>query len=181
MKFRPTAAFILMLLMLVVAVFIGAYRGWIGEKIRVEQTAADLNVMIKTRAESAYNLMTVAKRHLPANDEAIQAVYACWAVLADESSQHSLSEKAVSSQQLTQSAQALLNKLAGLDSVKQDSRDNMYVQDLLPQMLKESAQITAGAIYNQAAAQFNRELRDSYTGKLAMLLGVKPAQEFIVK
>lgn len=181
MKFRPTAAFVLMLCMLAFAVCFGAYRGWSQEKARLDEPAASLNAMIRLRAESAYNLMTVARRHLPEGDEAVESVRACWRMLADEKGVYALDHKAQASENLTAAAEKLLARLAALDSVKQDSRDSMYVQSLLPQMLRESEQITAGAAYNQAAAQFNRELRGSYSGMIAMLFGVKPAQEFIAE
>ena len=181
MKFRPAAAFVLMLCMLVFAVCFGAYQGWSQEKARLDVPAASLNAMILTRAESAYNLMTVARRHLPENDEAVESVRACWRMLADEKGVYALAEKARASETLTAAAEGLLARLSALDSVKQDSRDSMYVQSLLPQMLRESQEITVGAAYNQAAAQFNRELRSSYSGMIAMLFGVAPAQEFIAE
>ena len=132
--------------------------------------------MLTARAEAACNILTVAKRHLSETDEALQAVDACRRTLQAEN--ESLSRKAESSARLTESADALLAKLAALPSVQQDSRDKMYVESYLPQMLEESEEKTAGANYNLAAAQFNSSLRGSLSGWLAMALGVRTAQEF---
>ena len=77
---------------------------------------------------------------------------------------------------------ALLEKLAQLDSVKKDDRDLMYVTSYLPQMLAQSEQKTAGAAYNQAAADFNGRMNKTFSGWLARtMLGIKPAAEFIAK
>lgn len=173
MKFRPAAAFVLMLLMVMFAVSFGAYQGWNREKAQLEEAeGASLNAMLRARAESAYNLLTVAKRHLPENHESLQAVGECWQALADEKGVYTLAQKAAANESLTAAANALLSGLESLDSVRQDSRDLMYVQSLLPQMLKESNQTAAGAAYNEAAAQFNQAMTGSLSGSLARRLGV---------
>lgn len=173
MKFRPAAAFVLMLLMVLFAVSFGAYQGWNHEKAQLEEAeGASLNAMLRARAESAYNLITVAKRHLPENYESLQTVRECQRVLADEKGAYTLAQKAAANESLTAAANALLTGLEGLDSVRQDSRDLMYVQSLLPQMLKESNQTAVGDAYNEAAAQFNQTMTGSLSGSLARRLGV---------
>lgn len=173
MKFRPAAAFVLMLLMLVFAVSFGAYQGWNREKAQLEEAeGAALNAMLRARAESAYNLMTVAKRHVPESDGDFQAVRDCRQTLSDEKGAYTLAQKAAANESLTAAANALLTKLEDLDSVRQDSRDLMYVQSLLPQMLKESNRTAVGTAYNEAAAHFNQTMTGSLSGALARRLGV---------
>lgn len=175
MKFRSGAAFMLMLFLVCAGLVIGAYKGWSGERAQVEQLQGSLESMIGTRVESAYNLLTVAQRHLPKEDARLAAVASDRDILEGNAA---LPEKAAANTRLTQDGQALLDALAALSSVQQDDRDRMYVESYLPQMLEESEEKTTGAQYNLAAAQFNTNLRRSFSGRLALALGVKAAQEF---
>ena len=175
MKLRSGAAFLLMLCLMLLAVGVGSYQGWSQERARVEETYQSLEKMLSTRVESAYNLLTVARRHLPETHEQILNIADARDVLEGNAS---LSQKAQANEQLTQNANALLQILSSLPSVLADARDQMYVESYLPQMLEESEALAAGAAYNTAAAAYNRELEESFSGKLAQLLGVKPAEEF---
>ena len=89
-----------------------------------------------------------------------------------------LGRKAEANDALGRDAAALLKTLAELDTVKNDSRDKMYVDNYLPQMLSESEQMTVGATYNQAAAEFNGRINRTFSGFLAKLMGIKPAEVF---
>lgn len=176
MKLRAGAGFILMVFMVLFSVCFGAYRGWSEERARVEETYAGLENMIHTRVESAYNLLTVAARHLDKNDEAFKRVTADRDVLEGK---YSLSQKALANESLTKDAETLLGALASLPTVQQDSRDKMYVESYLPQMLAESEERAAGANYNTAAAEFNSRLEGSFSGWLASLMGIRAAEEFV--
>lgn len=175
MKFRSGVAFVLMICLVCAGLVIGAYKGWSGERAQVEQLQSSLDAMLGTRVESAYNLLTVARRHLPADDALLSAVAADRDTLEGSAG---LADKAAANARLTADGKALLAALAALDSVQQDDRDRMYVESYLTQMLEESEEKTAGANYNLAAAQFNSSLRGSLSGRLAMALGVRTAQEF---
>ena len=175
MKLRSGVAFLLMLCLVIAAVGIGAYQGWRDEKKAVEETCAGLEKMIQARVESAYNLITVASRHLPQTDAHIAQLTDARDVLESDAP---LPEKAAANELLSQSADQLLSALAALPSVQNDSRDKMYVESYLPQMLEESQARTAGAAYNTAAAAFNRELENSLSGFVARMLGIRPAEEF---
>lgn len=176
MKLRAGAALILMICMLAFSLGFGAYRGWSEERARVEETYAGLENMLHTRVESAYNLLTVAGRHLNQEDELLSRVAQERDALEGNAP---LSQKARANEGLTRDAGALLERLAALDSVQKDDRDRMYVESYLPQMLAQSEERTAGANYNTAAAEFNRRLGDSLSGRVASLLGVPKAEEFI--
>ena len=93
----------------------------------------------------------------------------------------SLSAKADANAQLTDSVSDLLRYLSTLDSVQQDSRDKKYVESYLPQMMEQSEEKTAGANYNSAARDFNNKLNSTFSGFLAKLLGIKPAEEFLAE
>ena len=183
MKMKTGWAIAIMVVLIVGSVVYGAYRGWTDERALVNETRAGLESMLQTRVESAYNVLAVAKRHVPETDEAYQRVAKDLKDLEDsgktESETTVLSRKAAANDALTVDAAALLDKLAQMETVKNDSRDNMYVTSYLPQMLAQSEQKTAGAAYNQAAADFNNRMKGTFSGWLARtLLGVKRAPEF---
>ena len=181
MKLKTGWAIAIMVILVAGSVVYGAYRGWTDERALVNETRAGLESMLQTRVESAYNVLTVAKRHLPENDEAYLRVVQDRNDLEEGSkgANDNLAQKARANDALTVDAAALLDKLAQLDSVKNDSRDNMYVTSYLPQMLAQSEQKTAGAAYNQAGADFISRMNGTFSGWLARsFLGIKPAAEF---
>ena len=186
MKMKTGWAIVVMVILIAGGVVYGAYRGWTGERALVNETRAGLDSMLQTRVESAYNVLAVAKRHVPETDEAYQRVAQDLKDLEGsgriESETSAMARKAKANDSLTADAAALLDKLSQMDSVKNDSRDNMYVTSYLPQMLAQSEQKTAGAAYNQAAADFNGRMNKTFSGWLARtMLGIKPAAEFIAK
>lgn len=176
MKLRSGVAFLLMVVLIVAGIGIGVYQGWDKERDRVMAVKEGLDGMLSTRMEAAYNVLTVAGRHLSKEDELVRNVAHHRSILGSDAS---LPQKAAANEQLTRDADALLKKLAALPSVQQDSRDKMYVEAYLPQMLTESEQITASANYNVAAREFNESLETNIIGRLAAFLGVKPAEEFV--
>ena len=181
MKMKTGWAIAIMVILIAGSVVYGAYRGWTDERALVNETRAGLESMLQTRVESAYNVLAVARRHLPEDDEAYLRVVRDRNDLEGGSNPawDNLSQKAKANDAFTVDAAALLDKLAQLDSVKNDSRDNMYVTSYLPQMLAQSEQKTAGAAYNQAAADFNGRMKGTFSGWLARtMLGIKPAAEF---
>ena len=176
MKLKAGWAAVIMVILALGSVVLGAYRGWTMERSLVDETYAGLEAMLHTRVESAYNLLTVANRHLEGSDPLIKSVARERDVLEGKSS---LKEKAAANEQLTADAAALLERLAALPSVQNDSRDSMYVADYLPQMLSESESLTTKANYNTAAREFNQSLKGSLSGYLARLMGIGPAEEFV--
>lgn len=170
-------AFVLMIVLCAAAVLFGAFRGWTMEKQQVLDSRAGLESMLHTRVESAYNLLTVASRHMEKTDPLMLRVLSCRETL--ESGSVSLPQKAAASEALSRDGRALLEALKLLPDVQSDARDLMYVQDYLPQMLAESEEKTAGAVYNTAAGDFNARLNSAFSGRIARMLGVTPAEEFI--
>lgn len=180
MKFKTGWAFVLLVVLAAGSVLLGAHRGWSNERARVDETYAGLESMLQTRVESAYNVLAVARRHVdPKTDDLYKGVENNLATL--ESTAASLPQKAEANEQLAANAAALLSRLAALDSVRQDDRDKMYVESYLPQMLSQSEEKTVGAAYNQAAKEFNGRMKGTVSGWIARMMGVKPAEEFIVQ
>ena len=179
MKLRSGMAFALMIVLIAGSVVYGAYKGWNKEIKPVQETYAGLESMLQTRIESAYNVLAVARRHVAETNEAYRKVNEDRERLED--SRASLSEKAAANESLALDAAALLDELKNMDSVRADERDRMYVESYLPQMLAQSEEKTASAVYNQAAADFNSRLNRTFSGLIAKLIGVKPAEEFIAK
>lgn len=175
MKLKTGTAWVLLICLAAFAVVFGAYQGWNKEKSLVNETYPKLEAMLATRVESANNVLTVAARHLDGQDDLLRQVSADRDLLQGK---RSLKEKAAANEALTRDAAALLEKLAALPSVRTDSRDKMYVESYLPQMLAESESLTAKANYNTAAKEFNDSLKGSFSGWLARLMNIGPAEEF---
>ena len=184
MKLKTGWAIAIMVILIAGSVVYGAYRGWTDERARVDETYTGLESMLQTRIESAYNVLAVAKRHVPESDEAYLRVQKDLFGLEGGSNPawNELAQQAEANDALTRDAAALLANLSQLDSVKNDERDLMYVTSYLPQMLAQSEEKTAGAVYNQAAAEFNTRIEGTFSGWVARnLLGFKLAKEFIAK
>lgn len=179
MKLRTGTAVILLIVLVVFAVGFGAYRGWSQERTRVEETYAGLENMLHTRVEAAYNLLAVAGRHLDQADEEVKA--AARRVEADRDileGTAALRRKAAANEALTEDAKQLLSGLSGMASVKAYGNDQWYVDSYLPQMMEQSEEKTARANYNTAAAEFNKKLNSTFSGMIARVLGIRPAEVF---
>lgn len=177
MKAKNALAFVVMLVLLVTALFVGAYKGWTKERADTEAAALPLDEALKTCVETANNILTVAHRHMDTSDKTVIALTECKATL--ESGKAGLHEKAKAADALHENAKALLNTLSETETVKADSRDSMYVNELLPQMLSSSELLVqeAAAQYNTAANRFNERLgKNFFSGFLARLMGVHRAE-----
>lgn len=168
-------SFLAMLVLVFAALGIGAYRGFVQDKAQVEQAMQSLSQLLETRVEMGNNLLTVAGRHLAADDPVMQALKADVQALSRAGT---ASQRAQANQQLASDSQQLLAYLRELPSLKADDRDSYYVNQLLPQGLEQSAQWADALQYNQAVEEFNNRLQNQVSGKLASLLGVRPAEAF---
>ena len=61
-------------LLLCGAVVYGAQHSWSDERAKISADQAPLQTMLDTRVEAACNILTVARRHLPAEDAAVAAL-----------------------------------------------------------------------------------------------------------
>lgn len=152
------------------AVMLGAIRGWGGERDKVLHVLtqdAELASTLQNRAMDAANLAVVAARHLPADDSDIAALRQAYAILSDENS--TAGELAQADSALTLAAYNLGKTLPEMDSVKESSRDQVYIRTLT-RTLSETTD--AASAYAAAVEDFNSRLTRSLTGRIAMLLGI---------
>lgn len=175
MKGRAFLAFLAMLVMLVAAFAVGAYRGYFNDRIQVELALSSLSDVLQARIEMGYNLLTVARRHLPEDDALVVSVQGSIRTLEGDAG---LAAKAAANAQLSRDSRDLLNKLEGMDSVQTDQRDLRYVTGLLPRGFETSAQWADAEAYNSAVREFNKRLNTTLNGRVAKLLGVMDAETF---
>ncbi len=172
--FRNLLAFLAMLLLLMAAFGVGAYRGFTEEKFQVDLALGSLSDTLNARVEMGNNLLTVAKRHVDREDVLLLAISEDIKALNGDS----LPKKAAANSDLTKNSALLLQKLEGLQSVKNDARDLSYVTGFLPRGLEQSEQWADADLYNTAANKFNQRLNASLNGQVAKLLGVEEAELF---
>ena len=176
-KSNAVLAFLIMLVLLSASISLGAYRSWSAQKEEVEQSKGSLFEMLTARREIGSNILSVARRHLPKDDEKIISLQKDVDDLARNSS---FPQLAKANERFENDAVNMLDKLKSLSSVQADVRDLMYVEQMLPQALEKSARMTEQADYNQQALTFNTDMNKRFSGKVAQLLGIKPAEEFAV-
>lgn len=73
-KSNAIFSFLLMLVLLTASISIGSYRGWSEQKAEVEKSMGSLLEMLTARREIGSNILSVAKRHLEANDEMMKTL-----------------------------------------------------------------------------------------------------------
>lgn len=154
----------------------GAHQGWQKDYADVEEALSSLDHQLNTRVETACNILTVALRHVDRDDAAVVSLTQIRDKLRSNAG---LTEKAHANEQMTLEAEALLKRLASLESVQTDDRDNMYITSMLPRMLSESAAHTAQSAYNAAARDFNtRFSKNSISSFIAAQFGIVPFELF---
>lgn len=178
MKGRAFLAFLVMLLLFAAAFGIGAYRGYLDEKLQVELALSSLNEVLTSRVEMGHNLLTVASRHLGDDEPLLASLREQIAILSGTAG---LNAKSKANAQLAGDSKALLAKLEGTESLQNDQRDYRYVTGLLPRGFEQSAQWTDEAAYNAAARDYNQRLLGTVNGFAARMLGIEPAEYFGVQ
>lgn len=181
MKLKTGTAVLITACLVVFAFVFGAYQGWSNEKAQVNEAYPGLESMLQYRVEAANNLLTVARRHLDAEDELVKKVTADRDALSGRQGLKEMKKKAAANEALTRDAEALLEKLAATESVRNYNRDQMYVENTIRQQFEESESKAAGAQYNEAARAFNESLNGSFSGWIARLMRVGPVEEFSVQ
>lgn len=174
----PRIAFCIMIVMICIALCIGARKAWIEKRIVVETAYAEWQENLEQRVETGYNLLTVAGRYLSQDDPLFSAMKNDVALM--ETATKGIAdgvEAAAASQQFVNDANALLSAMSANPAVLSDSRDNMYVSSMLPQAVEQSGRDAAQQAYNTTAESFNKGMR-SFSGFLAHLTGVDYAVVF---
>lgn len=150
------------------AIGLGAVRGWRQERAKALSPDAVAEA-IEERAMDAANLLVVASRHLPEDDERLTELRALRATLTDASG--TADALLAADAALTDLAGRLGRELPLLPSVQASARDQAYVSALTQTLTYRSA---GEDVYRARAERFNERLTGSLSGKLAMLLGVAP-------
>ena len=171
----PRIALAIMIVMVCCALCIGANKAWKKNRVSVDAAYIAWEDNIQQRVETAYNLLTVAGRYLPATDAQVASVRNDLKTMesADTADQVSAGETFLTD------AQSLLASLAANQAVQGDSRDTMYVTLMLPQAVEQCSNNAAMTAYNAAAQSYNDGLR-SFSGLLARLTGIDYAPTLTV-
>lgn len=172
---HPAIAFLLMLVMLCCSLLYGAHKHWRDEQVNMIRQTQALEAELSVRAETAHNLLTVAYRHLPKDDALCVAVKESAEALKDTALP--LGERMTACTLLTEKAQLLLSAVSSLDSVQADSREQTYAALILPQAVEQFDDTTAFSAYEAAVNAYNTELKGSFSGVLAKVLGYRTAPE----
>jgi len=174
MKTRlPTALCVLIALVLVVfGLTYGTWSGFREDRVQVNELLTmenGLQDVLGYRAADGINLSAVAKRHLPAADEDLQELETfarqlqqASEVRASNSLDHAVAE----------AFEAVSAKLKETASFQQSQRDQRYL-DMLTADFNSLRASEVVNTYNQAAADFNKQLAQPVSGWLASLLGIE--------
>ena len=169
----PTALCVLIAAVLVVfGMLYGTWGGFREDRAQVNELLTMENGLLDVlsyRAADGINLSAVARRHLPAQDEDLQELetFARQLQQAAEVRASYTLDRAVADAFAAVSARLKENA-----SFQQSQRDQRYLEMLTADFnsLRTSEIVNT---YNQAAADFNRQLSQPVSGWLASLLGVE--------
>lgn len=174
MKTRlPTALCVLIALALVVfGLAFGTWSGFREDRAQVDELLTMENGLLDVlsyRAADGINLSAVAKRHLPAQDEDLITLERMGRELqlaADVRTSTSLDHA------VDVAFAAVSAKLKETASFQQSQRDQRYLDMLAADFASlRSSEIVS--TYNQAAADFNKQLSQPVSGTLAALMGIE--------
>lgn len=169
----PTAVCVLIAAVLVIfGLLYGTWSGFCEDRAQVDELLTMENGLLDVlsyRAADGINLCAVAKRHLSAQDEDLVMLERRGRelLLAAEVRAFFTLDHAVAD-----AFDAVSAKLKESASFQQSQRDQRYLDMLTADLssLRASEVVTA---YNQAAADFNRQLSQPVSGTLAALMGVE--------
>lgn len=162
---------VLVAAMVAAAVGIGAVRGWNGQReqaLTALSETGELGAAVQVRAMDAANLAVVAARHLT-DDPDVAALRSAYSTICGGSAEPA--QLAVADDAISAAAASLAEKLTGMDSVQRSERDRVYISSLTRTLSETSG---ASVAYTAMMEDYNTRLAASPTGRLAMLLGVKP-------
>ena len=172
MKFKlPTALCVLLMVVLVAfGLLYGTWSGYREDRAQVDELLENgLMDVLSYRAADGLNLCVVARRHLPAQDEALQELE----TFSRQLQQASEVRASTSLDHAVAAAfEAVSVRLKESQSFQQSQRDQRYLDMLTADWnsLRSSEIVNA---YNQAAAAYNAQLDQPLVGALAMWLGIE--------
>lgn len=173
---HPAIACVLMVVMIAAALLVGANKAWVEKRDEVNRSLTAAEATIRLRVETAYNLLTVARRYLSEGDRFFAAIEQDLRIM--ENTAGELGIRADACTQFQMDAQALLTALKRNVDVQADSRDSMYVTLMLPQAVEQCANNAALLAYDNMANTYNAGLH-SFSGFLAQLTDVRLFETFM--
>ncbi len=169
----PTALCVVIAAVLVAfGLLYGTWSGFREDRAQVDELLTMENGLLDVlsyRAADGINLSTVAKRHLPAQDEDLIALE----TFARQLQQASEVRASTSLDHAVADAfDAVSAKLKETASFQQSQRDQRYL-DMLTADFSSLHASEIVSTYNQAASGFNGRLAQPVSGTLAALLGIE--------
>ena len=174
MKFKlPTALCVLIALVLVAfGLVYGTWGGYREDRAQVDELLTMENGLMDVlsyRAADGLNLCVVARRHLDAQDEALQELENISRQLQQASE---VRASTTLDQALSAAFERVSKRLQETDSFRLSERDQRYV-DMLAADLNSLRSSEIVNTYNQAARDFNTQLEEPLVGTLARWLGIE--------
>ena len=169
-ELKPGIAFAMMLVMVCCALINGSYRHWSERCDAAEMYFDTVDQQIDLSIRTAYNLRTVASRHPAVGENTLSSLDTVISQMSDTEAE--LSYRVRMCDNFVQMAKPILSAMAVLNTVTDDSRDYMYVSQMLPQAVEECEKREAFERYDQYAMSFNEELGSTFTGLFARIAGV---------
>lgn len=157
--------------------FYGTVAGFSDDRARVTALLTGERGLMQAldyRGADGLNLCVVARRHL-VGDADVAALESTAQTLRDP--KQSLAVKKQEDERLSAAVSQVEKKLQNTPGFQASTRDKAYLDMLTTDMeqLSGSAVVTT---YNEAAADFNRQLDTPVTGAVAKALGVKPCEMY---
>ena len=176
---RRSVAALIMVLMILGGTLYGGHRSLM--KLRDEAEAVFYNGVdgdglgiqndLNERVDLAYNMVTVAKRYLPEDNEAVQKVLTARDALAAAEDPEG---KNAANRQLTEACIELYEALAGKSLTEKDEE---YRQQIYQDLSSRNDTISHDG-YNQVAENFNKTLQRFPANILGSLTGVEKLELF---
>ncbi len=165
------------LVFLCAGLFIGSYKGWKSEYQALHDILAEggsVEELLSYQGADASNLLVVAKRHLSKGIDAVKNLEQTRDALVYSSSLDARHEAYL---KLSDQVKEIAVLLSASNSFQNSPRDQVYLSTLEKDLAYLGALLQASG-YNQAAQDYNQRMNAAVSGKIARLLGVKPAPVF---
>lgn len=142
------------------------YQGVDGDGLGIEN---DLN----NRIDNSYNLVTIAKKYIDAEDEVIKNTLDARDALVNSDS---ISEKYKANLRLTEAVEELYTVL-GEENLNLSEQDKSYRRSLYSNLTSRNDTISHDG-YNDKAADFNHTLEEFPASLISRLVGINKAELF---
>ncbi len=160
------------ILLLIIALCIGAVGGWRDEKESLYASAPEMGQALQNRAMDAANLAVVAARHVTDADPSVMALREAFELL--QRNDLTMQQMLNADKALSGAVADLAQRLPTLPSMQASARDSTYLTALTRALSVDSG---LEMVLTEAQEAFDKRLSSSLTGRIAMLFGVRPFRE----